>query len=221
MWHTVSTIFWKDLKIELRTKEAFSASFVFAVLVLVIFSFALNLSNDEALRLGAGILWIAFAFAGVLSLNRSFALEKEESCAHGLVLAPVDRAAIYLGKFFVNVVFMLVTEIFILPLFAIFFNVDIGAKLWLLVLILILGSAGFASIGTLFSAMAVHTRMREVMLPILLLPTTVPIIIASVKTTAYALGAGEEASFWFTTLIVYDIVSVTLCFLMFEHVLQE
>jgi heme exporter protein B len=221
MGRTIATILWKDLKIELRTKEALGASFFFAVLVLVIFNFTMDLSTDEALKLGAGFLWVAFAFAGTLSLNRSFALERDENCVQGLALAPVDRGAIYIGKFLANVIFMLVTEIIVLPLFAIFFNIGIGERLGLLILILFLGTVGFSSVGTLFSAIAVHTRMREVMLPVLLLPITVPVLIAAVETTAYALGAQEQVSFWFTLLVVYDIVFVTVSLLTFEYVLRE
>jgi len=221
MRHAIATILWKDLKIELRTKEAFSASFVFSILVLVIFNFTMDLTTDDARRLGAGFLWIAFAFAGVLSLNRSFALEREENCILGMLLAPVDRGAIYIGKFLANLTFMLLTEIIILPLFIVFFNVGFGDRLGVLLLTVLLGTIGFSSVGTLFSAIAVHTRMREVMLPILLLPITVPVLIAAVESTAYALGAQEQASFWFRLLVVYDVVFVTVSFLVFEYVIQE
>jgi heme exporter protein B len=221
MRRTVAAILWKDLKIELRTREAFSASFVFSVLVLLVFNFTLDLDPDESLRFGAGFLWVAFAFAGVLALNRSFALEKEENGLQAMVLAPVDRGAIYIGKFLANVIFLLATEVIVLPLFSIFFNVAIGDRFGLLLLILLLGTIGFSSVGTLFSAMAVHTRMREVILPVLLLPITVPVLIAAVETTAYALGAQEAVSFWFKLLIVYDLIFVTLSILVFEYLLQE
>jgi len=221
MLSTIATILWKDLKIELRTKEAFSASFVFSVLVLVVFNFALDLTSESARELAAGLLWIAFAFAGVLSLNRSFALEREENCTQGILLAPADRGGVFLGKFLANVIFMMATEIIVLPLFAVFFNIDIAGHFGLLVVILLLGTAGFASVGTLFAAMASATRMREVLLPLLLLPVTVPVLIASVETTAYAIGAIEDASFWFKLLVVYDVIFCTVCFLVFEHVVQE
>jgi heme exporter protein B len=221
MWRAIATILWKDLKIELRTKEAFSASFVFSLMVLVIFNFTLDLTSDEALKMGAGFLWIAFAFGGVLSLNRSFALEREENCVQGLQLAPVDRGGIYLGKCLANVIFMLITQIILLPLFAVFFNVDITARLPYLLAVLALGTVGFSSVGTLFSAIAVHTRMREVILPVLLLPIAVPVLIAAVETTAYAFGAEGDPSFWMRLLVVYDVVFVTVSFLIFGHVLQE
>jgi heme exporter protein B len=221
MWRAVGTILWKDLKIELQTKEAFSASFVFALMVLVIFNFTLDLTSEDALKMGSGFLWIAFAFGGVLALNRSFALERDENCIQGLQLAPVDPGGIYLGKCLANVVFMLITEIILLPLFAIFFNVDITGRLPYLLGVLILGTIGFSSVGTLFAAIAAHTRMREVILPILLLPITIPVLIAAVETTAYAIGADTVPYFWFRLLVVYDVIFVTVSFLTFEYVLQE
>ncbi len=221
MFRTIATILWKDLKIELRTKEALSASFVFCVLVLVIFSFTLDLDAEEARRLGAGFLWVAFAFGGILSLNRSFALEKNEGCAKALALAPVDRGGIYAGKFLANVIFMFVTQLLILPLFAVFFNISIGSGVPLLVLVFLLGSIGFSSVGTLFSAVAANTRMRELMLPLLLLPVSIPVLIAAVETTSYVLGVNEEPAFWFKLLVVYDVVFVTVSFLVFEYVMEE
>ena len=151
-------ILWKDLKIELRTRDALSASFVFCVLVLVIFNFTLDLSTEEARRLGAGFLWVAFVFGGILSLNRSFAIEKTEGCSKSLMLSPADRGAIYAGKFLANLIFMLVTQVLILPLFAVFFNVSIASAAPMLFLIFLLGSIGFASVGTLFSAIAANTK---------------------------------------------------------------
>ena len=221
MLRTIATIRWKDLKIELRTKEALSASFVFCVLILVIFSFSLDLSSEEARRLGAGFLWVAFAFGGILSLNRSFALEKDEGCIKALALAPVDRGCVFAGKFLANVVFMFLNQLLILPLFAVFFNVPVASGVPLLILIFLLGSIGFSSVGTLFSAVAANTRMRELLLPLLLLPVSIPVLIAAVETTAYALGVNEEPGFWFRLMAVYDVVFVTVSYLVFEYVLEE
>ncbi|MCK5714073.1 MAG: heme exporter protein CcmB [Hyphomicrobiaceae bacterium] len=221
MLRTIVTILWKDLRIELRTRDALSASFVFCVLVLVIFNFTLDLNTEEARRLGGGFLWVSFAFGGILSLNRSFALEKADGCSKSLMLAPADRGAIYLGKFLANVIFMLVTQVLILPLFAMFFNVPILPAIPLLVLIFLLGSIGFSSVGTLFSAMAANTRMRELLLPLLLLPVSIPVLLAAVKTTQYALGVNEDASDWFKLLIVYDVVFVTASYLGFEYAMEE
>jgi heme exporter protein B len=221
MLRTIATVLWKDLRIEIRTRDALSASFVFCVLVLVVFNFTLDLDATQARRLGAGFLWVAFAFGGILSLNRTFALEKADGCAKSLMLAPVDRGAIYLGKFLANVIFMLVTQALILPLFAVFFNVPVLSAVPLLALIFLLGSIGFSSVGTLFSAMAANTRMRELMLPLLLLPVSIPVLLAAVETTRYALGVSENASDWFKLLIVYDVVFVVASYLGFEYVMEE
>jgi len=221
MLRAALTILWKDLKIEIRTKEAISAAFVFCVLTLVIFNFALDTNAEEARRLAAGFFWVAFAFSGVLALNRSFAIEKESGCARALMLAPIDRGAIYVGKFAANVIFMFLIELLVLPLFMIFFDVQVGSSIGWLLLIFFLGAVGFSSVGTLFSAVAANTRMRELLLPILLLPVTIPALIASVEATSWALGAPIEVSFWFKLLVVYDVVFVTACFLVFEFVLEE
>ncbi len=221
MFSAAFTILWKDLKIELRTKEAISAAFVFCVLTLVIFNFALDMNSNEARRLGAGFFWVAFAFGGVLALNRSFALEKESGCSRALMLAPVDRSAIFLGKFAANVIFMFLIELLVLPLFTIFFDVPTGDALGVLLIIFLLGAIGFSAVGTLFSAVAANTRMRELLLPVLLLPVTIPVLIAAVETTSWALGADTSVSFWFKLLVVYDAVFATACFMVFEYVLEE
>ncbi len=221
MLRTIATILWKDLRIELRTRDALSASFVFCVLVLVIFNFTLDLNTEEARRLGGGFLWVSFAFGGILSLNRSFALEKADGCSKSLMLAPVDRGGIFVGKFLANVIFMLAMQALILPLFAVFFNVPILPAIPLLALIFLLGSIGFSSVGTLFSAMAANTRMRELLLPLLLLPVSIPVLLAAVETTQYALGVNEDASDWFKLLIVYDVVFVTASYLGFEYAMEE
>ncbi len=221
MIQTIFTILWKDVKIELRSKEAFSASFVFSVIVLVIFNFALDLTTEDALRLAPGFLWVAFAFGGILALNRSFALEKEDGCAQALTLAPVDRGAVYVGKLLANITFMLAMEIIILPLFIVLFNIEAIGSIALLLLVFLLGTIGFASVGTIFSAVAANTRMREVMLPVLLLPITVPVLIAAVMTTAYALGVRDDVSFWFKFLVAYDIIFFVVSFLLFEYVVEE
>ena len=136
-------------------------------------------------------------------------------------MAPVDAASVFLGKFLANLFFMLTADLFILPIFAVFFNVDITERLWLLILVIVLGAVGFCAVGTLFSAIASHTRMREVMLPVLLLPAAIPLLIASVEATAFALGATESADFWFKLLVVYDIVFVAVSIMIFDAILEE
>jgi heme exporter protein B len=220
MLRTAGVVLWKDLRIELRTRDAVSAALVFSILVLVIFNFALDVNTPEMRRLAAGFFWVAFAFAGTLALNRSFALEKESGAGRALALAPVDPAGIFLGKAAANALFLLVTQLIALPLFVIFFDVSI-VRVWALAASFALGSIAFASTGTLFSAIASNTRMREFLLPLLFLPLSIPALIAAVETTSFALGNTESASFWFTLLVVFDVVFLTVSLLVFEYVLEE
>lgn len=222
MLRTAATILWKDLRIEMRTRDAIGAALVFSLLTMVIFNFALDANTPEMRRLAAGFFWVAFAFSGTLALNRSFALEKESGAGRALIFAPVDPAGVYLGKFFANALFLLATQIIVLPAFIVFFDASIvPERWWALVASFLLGSIGFSAVGTLFSAVASNTRMRELMLPLLFLPVAVPALIGSVETTAFALGASDSASFWFRLLIVYDIVFVTVSLLIFEFALEE
>ncbi len=222
MLKTASAVLWKDLKIEMRTRDAVSAAFVFAILVLVVFNFALGGDTPEMRRLAAGFFWVAFAFSGTLALNRSSAIEKESGAGRALALAPVDAAGVYLGKFFANTIFLVATQLAVLPMFVIFFDVPIMAERagWLAASF-VLGAIGFAAPGTLFSVVAANTRMRELMLPLLFIPVSVPALIAAVETTSYALGGIDSAGFWFKLLVVYDVVFVTASLLVFEYALEE
>lgn len=220
-FHKVAAIVWKDVVTELHTKEKFSAMFTFAILVTVIFNFAFELRTEDKAAVAAGVLWVAFAFAGVLGLNRSFAQEKEGGCLEGLMLVPVDRSVLYAGKMVGNLLSMLVTEAIILPVFMVLLDVQVFSVL--LMSIILLGTIGFVSVGTLVSAMAVNTRTREVLLPILLFPLLIPVLIATVKATAIVLAGGslDGLSSWLQLLGVYDIIFVTLAALTFEFVLEE
>jgi heme exporter protein B len=219
----ILAIVWKDIVAELRTKEMFSAMFVFAVLVIVMFNFAFDLrvSGEQVRRVTPGALWVAFAFAGVLGLNRAFVLEKDRGCLDGLLLAPVDHTAIYFGKMASTVLFMLVVEAFILPVFTAFFGVNLlDARLLLVVL---LGTLGFASVGTILSAMTAQTRAREVLLPILLLPVAAPVLIAAVKATAGivdGLAMGDIAR-WLQLLVAFDVIFPAAAFMTFDYVVKE
>jgi heme exporter protein B len=222
MLRTAGIVLWKDLKIELRTRDAVSAALVFAILVLVVFNFALGGNTPELRRLGAGFFWVAFAFSGTLALNRSSLLEKEAGAGRALALAPVDPAGVYLGKFAANTAVLLATQIAVLPAFVIFFDIPVEwSRLGWLAASFVLGAIGFAAPGTLFSTVAANTRMRELMLPLLFIPVSVPALIAAVETTSFALGGTGDASFWFKLLIVYDVVIVTASLLVFEYALEE
>ena len=216
----MGTILWKDLRAELRTKDILTSMFVFAFLVIVIFNFAFELQRLEPEAIAPGVLWVAFTFAGVLGLNRSFVLEKDRGCLEGLRLWPVDRGAIYLAKMMGNITFILLMEAIALPLFLALSNLPLP---WELLPILLLGTIGFAGVGTLFAAISVNTRTREVMLPLLLFPVIVPVIIAAVKATGvvFAGDSLKEAGGWLNLLISFDAIFLVVAFITFEYVLEE
>jgi heme exporter protein B len=217
----VSAIIHKDITAELRTKEMFSSMFVFALLAVVVFNFAFELRVADAVTVAPGVLWVAVTFAGMLGLNRSFVLEKDRGCLDGLLLAPVDRSAIYFGKMLGNFLFITVVEAIILPIFSALFNVSLIQPLILVVLVL--GTLGFSGVGTLFSAMAVHTRAREVLLPVLLFPVVVPALIAAVKLTAGLLDGQALADLvnWMRLLVAFDIILIAVSYMTFDFVVEE
>ena len=221
MLRKILTIVHKDIIAELRTKEMFSSMFVFALLVIVIFNFAFELRIANVKQVAPGVLWVAFTFAGMLGLNRSFILEKDKGCLEGLLLAPVDRSAIYFGKMLGNLIFMSVVEAIVLPIFWVLFNPPLFSPA--LILIIVLGTLGFAGVGTLFSAIAVHTRAREVMLPILLFPIVVPLMIAAVKITGGLLDGQplSEMRNWLNLLVGFDIIFLTVSYMTFDYVVEE
>ena len=218
---TIWAIVWKDLAAELRSRELLSAMLVFSLLVILIFNFALELDSQTRYSVTSGVLWVTFAFAGTLGLNRSMAMEKDRGCLDGLLLAPVDRSAIFFGKMFGNLIFMLLVEVIVLPLYSLLYNInlfDIG-----LILVILLGSIGYVAVGTLLSSMAVQTRTRDVLLPILLFPVVIPVFIAAVKASEGFLQGLEMAEIWpwLNLLIVYDLVFTAVAFMVFGYVVEE
>jgi len=217
----VWAIFAKDIAAELHTREMVSAMLVFAVLALLIFSFALDLRGEVAEAAAPGVLWVTVAFAGTLGLSRSLAREQQAGCMDGLLLAPVDRSAIFFGKALGNLAFMAVVEIVLLPLFAALFDVPLLRPGVLLVMAL--GTLGYGAVGTLLAAIAVNTRAREVMLPILLLPLAVPLLIAAVQATGGLLDGAALADVggWLRLLVVYDLIIIAVSMLTFGYVVEE
>jgi heme exporter protein B len=211
----------KDLAAELRSRELLSAMLVFSMLVILIFNFALELEPDIREKVTAGVLWATFAFAGTLGLNRSIAIEKDRGCMDGLLLAPVDRAAIYFGKVISNLIFMLIVEVIVLPLYGILYGVNLFQPG--LLGVILLGSIGYTAVGTLISTMTVQTRMRDVLLPILLFPVAIPVLLAAVKASNGFLSGAEfsEILVPLNLLIVYDIVFTALAFMVFDFVVEE
>ncbi len=213
----------KDLISELRSKEIFSSMFIFCIVVIVIFNFSFEIGRAKIEEIAPGILWVAFIFAGVLGLNRSFILEKEKDCLQGLMLCPFDRGLIYLGKVVGNLLFMFLVILITLPIFCVFFNLSIFSYLPALILVILLGALGFISVGTILSAMSVNTKMREVLLPILLFPVVVPVLIACVKSTGkiFAGKSVSEISGWLKLMLAFDIIYLIVSYLTLEYVLEE
>jgi heme exporter protein B len=214
-------IVWKDLAAELRSRELLSAMLVFALLVIFIFNFALELDAKTRTSVTSGVLWATFAFAGTLGLNRSMSMEKDRGCLDGLLLAPVDRSAIYFGKSIGNLIFMLIVEAVVLPVYSILYNVNLFNLG--LILVILLGSIGYVAVGTLLSSMAVQTRTRDILLPILLFPVMIPMFIAAVKaSTGFLHGIPmEEITPWLNLLIVYDVVFTAVSFMVFDYIVEE
>jgi len=213
-------IVWKDVLAELRTKEMFSSMFVFALLLIVIFSFSFDLRVEKVAEVAPGVLWVTFAFAGTLELNRALSAEIEEARLDGLLLAPMERSTIYLGKMLGNLLFISATEAVMLPIFSAIFNLNLIRPAFLLTTLL--GTVGFAAVGTLLSTMAANTRAREVMLPVLLFPIVLPVVISAVKLTAGILDGLPWASLasWLRLLIGFDVIFLTISYMTFDYVVQ-
>ena len=217
----VATLAWKDILLEIRTKDIVASVLVFAFLVVVIFNFALNVTPRVVDELAPGILWVAFTFAGILAMNRAFVLEKDRGSLEGLLLTPVSRDAIYFGKMLGVFLFMVVVEAVLLPVFAALFNFSafsVG-----LISAILLATLGFAAVGTLFSAMAVNTRSREIMLPLLFLPVVVPVVIAAVEASSGSIGgtSGVSVAQWLGLIAVFDMVFLVVCPWVFGLIVEE
>jgi len=211
----------KDLVAEFRSFELVSAMLIFSLLVIIIFNFALELDIEVRKAVNAGVLWATFAFAGTLGLNRSMSIEKDRGCMDGLLLAPVDRSAIYFGKTFSNLAFMLLVEAIVLPIYSVLYNVNL-LRLDLVGVIL-LGSIGYTAVGTLLSTMSAQTRTREILLPILLFPVVMPVLLAAVKASSGLLAGAEfsEIRTPLNILIVYDVIFIAVAFMVFDFVVEE
>ena len=217
----ILTLALKDILLEVRTKEIVSSVLLFAFLAVIIFNFAFDPTPAVVALVAPGILWVAFTFAGVLGFNRSFILEKDKGSLDGLLLCPVSRDVIYLGKFAGSFLFMIVVEALLLPVFAVLY--DFSLFIPELLLIAALATLGFAAVGTLFAAMAVNTRSRETMLPLLLLPLTVPVIIAAVEATGAILDGDSfgDLGRWWQLLLAFDVIFLVVSSVLFGAVLEE
>jgi heme exporter protein B len=220
---TVRAVLRKDLLLEWRSREALTSMAFFSLLVVVLFGFAFQAEKIDVQTQASGLLWIGFSFSGVLGLHRSFAVEREGGCLQGLLLAPVDRSAVYLGKVIGNLLFIGVVQFLTYPVFSILLRVPILACLPQLVLVTFLGTVGFASVGTLLATVSSGSRLREVLLPLILYPIWVPVLIASVEATGLALAGKPmtEGPGWLTLIAVYDLVFLGAGLILFDHLLEE
>ena len=216
-------LIWKELLVEARGRESVLAGGVFALLVLVIFNFAFDLRVTDVAAVAPGVLWVTVTFSGILSLGRAFARERDRRTLDGLLLAPVDRSALYLAKLVGSLVSMLVVEVIALPAFIGLFNLRVDLPL--LCLAQVLGTIGLAGVGTLFAAIAAHTRAREVLLPLLLFPIQVPVILATVKATGAAIQVPgldpPEVGQWLGLLVAFDALFLSLSVVLFEYAIEE
>ena len=217
----VLAIVWKDLQAEYRSLELVSAMLVFSMLVIIVFNFALDLDVKVRQTVTAGVLWTTFAFAGTLGLNRSMAIEKDRGCLDGLLLAPVDRSAIYFGKAISNLAFMLIVEVIVLPVYSVLYNVNLFRPG--LLMIIILGSIGYVGVGTLLATMSVQTRTRDILLSILLFPVVLPVLLPAIIASNGFLTGVELADILFPIgmLIAYDIIFISVAFMVFDNVVEE
>ena len=220
-WNKVIAITLKDARSEMRTREIIFSVLIFTLLVIVTFNFAFAASQETMELVASGILWVTFTFAGLLSLNRSFIPEKEEACLEGLMACPISREIIYIGKVLGSLLFMLIIEIIALPVFALLFNLPVLSLQ--LITITLLATVGFVAVGTLFSALAINTKAREMVLPILFLPVVVPIVISAVKASGLALSGASwgELSSWIQIIGAFDAIFLVVSFWVFAFIIEE
>jgi len=213
----------KDLLSEWRTKERLSPMAFFVLLVLLVFNFSFELGGAAIHEIGPGVLWSSFVFASLLGFHRTFADEYENGCLDGLLAAPGERSGLYLGKMLGNLVFLLAVELISLPFFGLFFNLTPGLYLAPLMLVFFLGSASLAGVGTLFAAISCNMRLRELLLPLLLVPMVLPALIACIDATQLVLQRRPPVDLvpQMEILVVYVIVFVTLSIVLFEFILEE
>lgn len=212
----------KELRLELRTRELLNATIVFALIVVVLFSFAFDPTSAESRRYGPGLLWIAFLFAGSLMLNPSFAREQANDTLDALRLAPIPDFSLLLGKMLANLIFLAAAQCVLLPVFAVLYNVSLSGILARLIFVLFLGDVGLIVTGTVFSAVSAHARMRELLLPLLLLPILAPLLIAAVEATAALFADPPALDYtWLSVLGAFDVVFLTASWILCDYLLEE
>lgn len=220
-FYAAFTILRKDLRAEFRSRELLSSMGLFAFLAILVFSFALELNRTVRQEVISGVLWVTIIFAVILGLNRSMVNEREQGSMDAMLIAPIDRASIFVGKMLANFIFALTVGVILLPVMTILYNITLFQPL--LVVILLLGTLGFSAIGTLLSAMTVQTRSRETLLPIIMLPAALPVLLAVVRASNGVI-LDQPADLWGTwlgTLLVIDLMYILMCFVLFPFVVED
>lgn len=221
---SVWLVTWKDLLIESRSKEIVFTTLFFAVSCVLVFAFGFVREGRAVTDAAAGILWIAIAFSGTLALGRAFERERQSETLRALMIAPIERPALYLGKLLAVLILLAAVELIVVPMVGLMFQATLFDRPLLMLGLLIFGTVGFAAVGTLFAAMLVRARSRDVLLPVLLYPITIPVIIAGVRGTAALVQAEPDfamAQMWLSMLVFFDVVFVTLALWTFEPVMTE
>lgn len=213
----------KDLRMEFRSKESILAMWIFSLLIFVIFNFTFEVSRLVMLEIAPGLLWVAFIFSGMFGLNHSFAVEKENGNLRSMALMPVDGGQIFLGKFLSVTLIMLMFEVLIFPIFVIFYDLQLSLQFFLLIPVVLAGTIGFTSLGTILSAVAVHTRNQQILLSLLLWPLVSPIVIWSVNLTSMVLIGEIVPSFYslLIRIVAFDVIFFTLAYMLFDFILED
>jgi heme exporter protein B len=210
----------KDVRLEWRSKDAINAMLFFALLVVVIFSFAFDPTAEESRRIAGGLVWVAFLFAAVVALNQTWARELRNQVLDAYRVSPAPANPLFIAKAVGNFIFVIVLEALMTPLFIMFYKLRALGPEWELVPIAVLGTWALVVNGTFFAAISIRTRAREIMLPLLLFPLSIPALLAMVSATTSVLTGEESARFWIALLVAYDVVFTTACLLLFETVLE-
>ncbi len=218
----IAAIVKKDILMEVRTKQVINAALVFAVLFVVVFSFTMEIGSNMEQKLSGGIFWVSVAFAGILSFNKTIGSETDNGSFEALMLAPVDKSAVFFGKVISNMLFLLLVEVILIPLFLVFYNVFIISHP-LMAAVIILSTYAYSLIGTLFSIISVRTSSKEIMMPVLFLPFMVPVIIAAVlATNVFILGGQIQFSYnWIKLTAVFDIIFTAIIYGIFSLIIED
>jgi heme exporter protein B len=220
-WRAVGAVVWKDLRAEIRSREMINSMILFTLMTVLVFSLALELDKQARQNTVAGVLWVTIVFAGVLGLGRSLASEKDRGSLDALLIAPIDRSALFFGKMIGNLLFVLVIGVALMFLLTVLFNITLIKPL--LLGVVVLGSLGFTTVGTLLASMSVHARAREAMLPIILMPVVLPVLISAVRASTAILNGMPREDWlpWIQLLAVADVIFLAASYALFDYVVEE